>query len=81
MPEPDDHSKAPDSPAEPSPCDDSDSAEIHTAPGGLKFRINEDGSVTFENLPPEMMDIALALNPDAVLACEVPAPIEEPAEE
>ncbi len=45
----------------------------------IKMRINPDGSVSFEDLPPELMDIALALNPDAVLACDAEGP-EEPAE-
>ena len=39
---------------------------------GVEFTINADGSVTFTNLPPELMDIALALNPDATLACDLP---------
>ena len=39
---------------------------------GVEFTINADGSVTFTNLPPELMDIALALNPDAELACDLP---------
>lgn len=35
--------------------------------------INPDGSVTFRRLPPELLDLVRALDPDAVLACEVPA--------
>ncbi len=30
----------------------------------FRFSINEDGSVTFDNLDPEMLEVARALNPD-----------------
>ena len=49
-----------------------DEPEVHKHPSGLEFVINDDGSVTFINLPPELIDVARALNPDAVLACDVP---------
>lgn len=50
----------------------SDETPKKQLPADFKFVINEDGSVTFENLPPELMHLALALNPDSVLACDVP---------
>ncbi len=36
----------------------------------FEFIINEDGSVTFVDFPPELLDIAYALNPDDPLVCE-----------
>ena len=35
-----------------------------------RFVINTDGSVTFIDFPPELLDIAYALNPDDPLVCE-----------
>ena len=37
---------------------------------GFEFVINPDGSVTFIDFPPELLDIAYALNPDDPLVCE-----------
>ncbi len=37
---------------------------------GFEFVINTDGSVTFIDFPPELLDIAYALNPDDPLVCE-----------
>jgi hypothetical protein len=37
---------------------------------GFEFIINADGSVTFIDFPPEMVEIAFALNPDDPLVCE-----------
>ena len=37
---------------------------------GFEFLINPDGSVTFIDFPPELLDIAHALNPDDPLVCE-----------
>ena len=37
---------------------------------GFEFLINADGSVTFVDLPPELLEIAYALNPDDPLVCE-----------
>lgn len=37
---------------------------------GFEFVINADGSVTFIDFPPELLDIAMALNPDDPLVCE-----------
>lgn len=37
---------------------------------GLEFTIEADGSVTFIDFPPEMLEIAMALNPDDPLVCE-----------
>ena len=37
---------------------------------GLEVRINEDGSVTFINLPADMLDLAFELDPDATIACD-----------
>lgn len=50
--------------------------------GKFEFVINEDGSVTFVDFPPELTELAYALNPDDPLVCErralvtheVPAP-------
>lgn len=36
----------------------------------FEFVINEDGSVTFVDFPPELLDLAYALNPDDPLVCE-----------
>jgi hypothetical protein len=36
----------------------------------FEFIINDDGSVTFVDFPPEMMEVAYALNPDDPLVCE-----------
>jgi hypothetical protein len=38
--------------------------------GPLELIIHEDGSVTFVDLSPELLDIAHALNPDDPLICE-----------
>lgn len=37
---------------------------------GFEFHINPDGTVTFVDFPPELLDIAYALNPDDPLVCE-----------
>ena len=37
---------------------------------GFEFVIEADGSVTFIDFPPELLDVALALNPDDPLVCE-----------
>ncbi len=53
--------------------------------GALELIINDDGSVTFVDLPPELLDIAHALNPDDPLVCErralLPKPPEDPPRE
>ena len=36
----------------------------------FEFIINADGSVTFIDFPPELLDVAYALNPDDPLVCE-----------
>ncbi len=36
----------------------------------FEFVINEDGSVTFVDFPPELLDLAYALNPDDPVVCE-----------
>jgi len=36
----------------------------------FEFIINPDGSVTFVDFPPELLEIAYALNPDDPLVCE-----------
>jgi|GEM_PF-1514361 len=36
----------------------------------FEFIINDDGSVTFVDFPPELLDVAYALNPDDPLVCE-----------
>ena len=37
---------------------------------GFEFHINPDGTVTFVDFPPELLEIADALNPDDPLVCE-----------
>lgn len=37
---------------------------------GFEFHINPDGTVTFVDFPPELLEIAYALNPDDPLVCE-----------
>ncbi len=37
---------------------------------GFEFVIGADGTVTFIDFPPELLDIAIALNPDDPLVCE-----------
>lgn len=57
----------------PSEAPDIDSALEGLDPGLLdqfEFVINPDGSVTFVDFPPELVDIAYALNPDDPLVCE-----------
>ena len=52
---------------------DIDSALAALDPSALEafeFVINPDGSVTFVDFPPELLDIAMALNPDDPLVCE-----------
>ena len=43
---------------------------------GFEFIINPDGSVTFVDFPPEMLEIAYALNPDDPVVCERRAMLE-----
>ena len=43
---------------------------------GFEFIINPDGSVTFVDFPPEMLEIAYALNPDDPVVCERRALLE-----
>ena len=47
-----------------------DGPQIIRTKEGLEVRINEDGSVTFLNMPEDMIDLALELDPDAVIACD-----------
>ncbi|MCC6622743.1 MAG: hypothetical protein IT385_15890 [Deltaproteobacteria bacterium] len=47
----------------------------------LEFIINADGSVTFIDFPPELFEIAYALNPDDPLVCERMAIAQAPAKE
>ena len=47
---------------------------------GFEFVINPDGSVTFIDFPPEMLEIAAALNPDDPLVCERQATLSRPKE-
>jgi hypothetical protein len=44
---------------------------------GFEFIIEADGSVTFIDFPPEMLDVALALNPDDPLVCERKALLDD----
>ena len=43
---------------------------------GFELLIGEDGTVTFVDFPPEMLEIARALNPDDPLVCERTALLE-----
>lgn len=45
----------------------------------FEFIINDDGSVTFVDFPPELLDVAYALNPDDPLVCERRALISDEA--
>jgi hypothetical protein len=56
-------------PAPPERGDVFDGPQIIKTKEGLEARINEDGSVTFINLPADLIDLALELDPDAVIAC------------
>ena len=47
---------------------------------GFEFMINADGSVTFIDFPPELLDIAHALNPDDPLVCERRALLSQTSE-
>ena len=48
---------------------------------GFEFVINQDGSVTFIDFPPEMVEIAYALNPDDPLVCERRAMMSTPKDD
>lgn len=50
--------------------EDGSEAEALSGIEGFEFVIEADGSVTFIDFPPEMLDIAMALNPDDPLVCE-----------
>ena len=63
------------------PDDEESKTPARPLPAGVSFTINEDGSVTFDGLPPELMDLALALDPDAVIACDLPRPRAEEQEQ
>ena len=39
--------------------------------------IDEDGQVVFENLDPGLAEVAMELDPDAALTCDLPAPTHE----
>ena len=43
---------------------------------GFELLIGDDGTVTFVDFPPEMLEIARALNPDDPLVCERTALLE-----
>ena len=55
----------------------SDAPETPAGLEGFEFVIEADGSVTFIDFPPELLDVALALNPDDPLVCERVALLEE----
>ena len=46
---------------------------------GFEMTIGPDGTVTFIDFPPEMLEIAQALNPDDPLVCERAALIQSTA--
>ncbi len=50
------------------------------SPLEVGIEIDADGRVVFSDLPPELVDVIKELNPDAVIACELPER-EEAAEE
>lgn len=47
----------------------------------FEFVINADGSVTFVDFPPELLDLAYALNPDDPVVCERRALLAAPPAE
>lgn len=55
----------------------SEDSEVPSGIEGLEFVIEADGSVTFIDFPPELLEVALALNPDDPLVCERAALLEE----
>jgi len=57
--------------------DDSAGLDALDALDGFEFVINRDGSVTFIDFPPELLDVAHALNPDDPLVCERRALLED----
>lgn len=46
---------------------------------GFEMTIGPDGTVTFIDFPPEMLEIAQALNPDDPLVCERAALLQSSA--
>lgn len=46
-----------------------DADPIEKTPLELSIEIDPDGRVVFTDLPPELIDVVLALDPDAVIAC------------
>jgi hypothetical protein len=47
-------------------------------PGEIEIVIGEDGSIVFTDLPGDLLEIALELDPEAELTC--PLPIQVPVE-
>ena len=42
-------------------------------PSEVSIFVDKDGSITFSDLPADLAEIALLLDPDATLACEAPS--------
>ena len=51
------------------------------SPLEVGIEIDADGRVVFSDLPPELVDVIKELNPDAVIACELPEREEASEEE
>jgi hypothetical protein len=42
------------------------------SPLEVGIEIDSDGRVVFTDLPPELVDVVKELNPDAIIACDLP---------
>lgn len=42
------------------------------------IEIDADGRVVFSDLPPELIDVIKELNPDAIIACDLPEKADTP---
>lgn len=51
------------------------------SPLEVGIEIDADGRVVFTDLPPELVDLVKELNPDAVIACDLPQKPEDEEEE
>ena len=43
-------------------------------PVELSIEIDKDGRVVLTDLPPELLELVRSLDPDAIIACDVPEP-------
>ncbi len=56
----------------PVPVPETEPAPTLLPPSEVSVFVDKDGSITFSDLPADLAEIALLLDPDATLACEVP---------